>query len=132
MKNLLTILIFLFAIPYSDVFAQHVDGKPGPVKMDGGYSIKGNNVTAIDKTTLSTKNTSIASSYAVRAGIKDSLVSPKARITALEALVLTGTGNPTGVVSAPIGTLYLRLNGVPDSTLWVKQSGTGNTGWKNK
>lgn len=122
----------MFALPLSQVFAQHVDGKPGPVKMDGGYSIKGNNVTAVDKTTVSTKNASIPSSQAVRSAIKDSLVSPKARITSLEALILTGTGNPTGVVSAPIGTIYLRLNGVADSTLWVKQSGTGNTGWKNK
>lgn len=132
MKQLLTIILFLFAIPFSNVFAQHVDGKPGPVKMDGGYSIKGNNVTAVDKTTLSTKNTSMPSSQAVRSAIKDSLVSPKSRITALEAIILTGNGNPTGVISAPVGTLYLRLNGVPDSTLWVKQSGTGNTGWKNK
>ena len=133
MKQLLTILIFIFALPLSDVFAQHNEPLPNAVlKMDAGYSIKGNKVTAIDKTTMSTKNTSIPSSKAVRSAIGDSLVSPKSRISALEALILTGTGNPTGVVSAPVGTLYLRLNGVPDSTLWVKQSGTGNTGWKNK
>lgn len=74
MKQLLTILIFIFALPLSDVFAQHNEPLPNAVlKMDGGYSIKGNNVTAVDKTTLSTKNTSIPSSQAVTSKIKEAI-----------------------------------------------------------
>lgn len=49
---------------------------------------------------------------------------------ALEALGLRlrwGSGNPEGVVSAPPGTLYLDTNG--GRTLFVKESGSGNTGW---
>lgn len=44
----------------------------------------------------------------------------------------TGTGNPEGVVTAPIGTLYTRLDGSTGTTLYVKESGTGNTGWVAK
>lgn len=74
MKQLLTILIFIFALPLSDVFAQHNEPLPNAVlKMDAGYSIKGNKVTAIDKTTMSTKNTSIPSSQAVQTAINSAL-----------------------------------------------------------
>ncbi|WP_240041335.1 hypothetical protein [Paenibacillus ginsengarvi] len=43
-----------------------------------------------------------------------------------------GTGSPEGVVSAPVASLYLRADGLPGSTLYVKESGTGNTGWTAK
>jgi hypothetical protein len=40
--------------------------------------------------------------------------------------------SPEGVVTAPPGTLYLRSNGGTNTTLYVKTSGTGNTGWTAK
>jgi len=43
-----------------------------------------------------------------------------------------GTGSPEGVVSAPVGSLYSRTDGGPGLTLYVKQSGNGNTGWAAK
>ena len=43
-----------------------------------------------------------------------------------------GTGSPEGVKSAKVGTLYLRTDGGAGSTLYVKESGTGNTGWVAK
>lgn len=43
-----------------------------------------------------------------------------------------GTGSPEGAVSAPIGTIYTRLDGGAGTTLYVKESGTGNTGWVAK
>lgn len=42
------------------------------------------------------------------------------------------TGSPEGVVSAGIGTLYRRLDGGAGTTLYVKESGTGSTGWVAK
>ena len=39
---------------------------------------------------------------------------------------LTGTGSPQNVVSAPAGTTYWDSAG---QSLWVKNSGTNNTGW---
>jgi hypothetical protein len=46
--------------------------------------------------------------------------------------ITTGTGSPEGVVTAPIGSLFLRLDGGATTTLYVKTSGTGNTGWTAK
>lgn len=43
-----------------------------------------------------------------------------------------GEGDPEGVVSAPVGTAYLRSDGGADTTLYVKESGTGSTGWVAK
>lgn len=51
---------------------------------------------------------------------------------ASQILILIGTGSPEGVKTAPIGSLYLRTDGGANTTLYVKQSGTGNTGWVAK
>ena len=42
---------------------------------------------------------------------------------------LTGTGTPEGAVTAGVGSIYRRLNGGTGTTLYVKETGTGNTGW---
>jgi len=44
----------------------------------------------------------------------------------------TGTGSPEGVLTAPVGSLYLDQSGSAGTTLYVKESGTGNTGWVGK
>jgi hypothetical protein len=46
--------------------------------------------------------------------------------------VLTGTGSPEGVVAAPVCSLFLRQDGTATTTLYVKTTGTGNTGWTAK
>lgn len=45
------------------------------------------------------------------------------------ALIQAGAGAPEGVVTAPPGSLYLRTDGTSTTTLYVKDSGSGNTGW---
>lgn len=47
-------------------------------------------------------------------------------------LIRHGTGAPNGVVSAPVGSIYLRTDGGTSTTLYVKETGTGNTGWVAK
>jgi hypothetical protein len=49
--------------------------------------------------------------------------------TTTSAFFTSGTGSPSGNVSAPPGSLYTNLNGGAGATLFVKESGTGNTGW---
>lgn len=44
-------------------------------------------------------------------------------------LIRYGTGSPEGVVTAPVGAIYSRLDGSAGSTLYTKISGVGNTGW---
>lgn len=41
-----------------------------------------------------------------------------------------GAGSPEGVVTARVGSVYLRTDGIP--SLYVKESGTGATGWVGK
>lgn len=41
----------------------------------------------------------------------------------------SGAGSPETVVTAPVGSLYTRTDGGAGTTLYVKESGTGNTGW---
>ncbi|MCM3041725.1 hypothetical protein M3201_18690 [Paenibacillus motobuensis] len=43
-----------------------------------------------------------------------------------------GAGSPEGNVVAPVGSIYQRSDGGANTTLYVKQSGTGNTGWVAK
>lgn len=45
---------------------------------------------------------------------------------------LVGSGSPAGVVSAPVGSLYLRTDGGANTTIYVKESGTGTSGWVAK
>jgi hypothetical protein len=44
----------------------------------------------------------------------------------------SGSGSPEGVRTAPVGSLYTRTDGGSNTTLYVKESGTGNTGWVAK
>jgi hypothetical protein len=46
--------------------------------------------------------------------------------------ISSGSGSPEGVVTAVIGSLFLRNDGSTSTTLYVKTSGTGNTGWTAK
>lgn len=55
-----------------------------------------------------------------------------ASLLATAANILSGSGSPEGSVTATVGKLYLRTNGGANTTLYVKESGTGNTGWVAK
>lgn len=43
---------------------------------------------------------------------------------------LSGSGSPEGVITANVGAQYVRTDGGPGTYLYVKVSGTGNTGWQ--
>ena len=49
-----------------------------------------------------------------------------------QSFFLSGSGSPNGSVAAPVGTLYCRTDGGANSTLYVKESGSGTTGWVAK
>jgi len=51
---------------------------------------------------------------------------------AVLAFLYSGTGSPETVVTAGIGSLYLRTDGGAGTTLYIKESGAGNTGWIGK
>jgi hypothetical protein len=60
------------------------------------------------------------------------LLNVAAKSVGINGLVWWGTGSPNGSVTAIVGALYLRLDGGANTTLYVKESGTGNTGWVAK
>lgn len=53
-------------------------------------------------------------------------------VVAAATQILSGTGSPETIVTAVVGTLYLRTDGGVGTTLYVKESGTGNVGWVAK
>ena len=44
----------------------------------------------------------------------------------------SGSGSPEAAVTAPVGSLYSRSDGGLLTSLYVKESGAGNTGWVGK
>lgn len=46
--------------------------------------------------------------------------------------ITSGTGSPEGVAVASVGSLYLRTDGGAGTTMYVKETGVGNTGWIGK
>lgn len=55
-----------------------------------------------------------------------------AQLQSVFSHVLVGDGSPEGAVGASVGTMFLRRDGGANTTLYVKESGTGNTGWTAK
>jgi len=43
--------------------------------------------------------------------------------------VMSGTGSPEGVVTAPVGSMWTDEAATTGAIKWIKASGTGNTGW---
>lgn len=46
--------------------------------------------------------------------------------------IFSGSGSPEGVVTAVRGSIYLRTDGGAATSFYVKESGTGSTGWVGK
>lgn len=53
-------------------------------------------------------------------------------INGLNVTITAYAGNPNGNVAAPPGSICLNTSGGAGSSLYVKESGTGNTGWVAK
>lgn len=61
--------------------------------------------------------------------LNDGLSSPYLNTT---IVYLAGTGSPEGVHAAPVGSQFARTDGGAVTSLYIKESGTGNTGWVAK
>lgn len=46
--------------------------------------------------------------------------------------ITSGLGSPQGVVTAPVGSIYTDGTGGGNPVLWIKESGSGATGWVSK
>lgn len=55
-----------------------------------------------------------------------------ATVSATSATINSGSGSPEGVLTAPVGSTFTRTNGGANTSLYVKETGAGNTGWAAK
>lgn len=46
--------------------------------------------------------------------------------------IMAGDGDPDGVITANVGSLFLRTDGAGSTTLYVKETGTDENGWVAK
>lgn len=76
--------------------------------------------------------TNTASNYGISSESDTRFSSGALIIGAAQTRLYSGSGTPEGVVSATVGSIYLREDGGVSTTLYVKTSGTGNTGWTAK
>lgn len=65
-------------------------------------------------------------------GIQRNFEKVAALLGLLSEQIKFGAGTPEGAVTASVGTLFLRTDGGASTTLYVKESGTGDTGWVAK
>ncbi len=76
---------------------------------------------------------SIATPYITNAGVQafmQGLFAPGGMgLEVGGAKILSGLNSPEGVLSAAIGSVYLNVGGGTNPKLYIKASGTGNTGW---
>lgn len=69
----------------------------------------------------------------VAAGVTNPLnLSGVVRVAGTRPAAFMGSGTPEGAVTAPVGSTYARTNGGAGTSLYVKESGAGNTGWVGK
>lgn len=124
--------------------AQHEDGGPDEINVNGLMGVLAQEQTPQPHDIEGAKHTAtgLTAGEVLRATGVDTfefapiedpdIPATIARLTDIEALIRTGTGTPEGVVVAPVGTLFLRTDGGAATTLYVKESGVGNTGWVGK
>jgi hypothetical protein len=124
---------------------------PGTGLFGGfGYNIQGNTITGrIDKgIKLSAVQRSVVSGNTIT-GASVPISEPTSEYNSLNQIFdniisnsatqsyagtstvgrMVGSGSPEGVVTAPVGFLYIRYDGSGNALLYIKGSGTGNTGW---
>ncbi len=95
-----------------------------------GASLKESTLAVTSSTTTSIPSEFLDSANKNLVRIDGSLISSYFGPSA--SLWTSGSGSPEGVVSAPVGSLYTRTDGGTGTTLYVKESGTSNTGWTAK
>lgn len=62
----------------------------------------------------------------------DFIISGDLSVSGATAREIAGSGTPEGAVAAPVGSTFRRTDGGAGTSFYVKESGTGNTGWVAK
>lgn len=119
-KNFLApLLVVLCALGVLSCASTVLAGGFGPAQGPSGSSSSASSLSAV----LAVGNTT---------GGTDLLVSTGDEVrfdSASGVQVRTGSGTPESAVAAVVGSLFMRTDGGSSTTLYVKESGSGNTGW---
>lgn len=103
-------------------FGINLTASPSYAALTGNYSPEGFSIGSLTGTVACTKRGNIESSTAANNFDRD----------AGGTTHRTGSGTPEGVVTATIGSTYRRTDGGAGTSFYVKESGSGNTGWTAK
>jgi len=100
------------------------------VRFDGtgGKTVQGSGITVDDSNNISGVGTfgsgAVTSSGAVQAAAAAGFV-----VGSSGPRIMSGTGSPEGVVTAPVGSMWTDEAATTGAIRWIKASGAGNTGW---
>jgi hypothetical protein len=115
--------------------SQPVNGLSNPVVIRVKSNASGNNFGSINMVgTTSTRLftfESTTNSNSLDASVPNTSLTNTGSNRVLPP-IYSGSVAPSGVVTAPTGSLYTNIAGSTSTTLYVKESGTGNTGWVAK
>jgi hypothetical protein len=98
----------------------------GTIQATGNITSTGGNITSAGNYTAQGLGQGIV--HCSNVGV----FSSSSTITISGCTIRAGAGTPEGVVTAAMGSLFLRTDGGASTTLYVKTSGAGNTGWTAK
>lgn len=83
-------------------------------------------VKSLERRLSTHRHTAVDGTAALSKGIKVDL---EQKIWIGKIFISAGSGSPESRIAANVGSLYLQTNGGSGTTLYIKESGTGNTGW---
>lgn len=63
------------------------------------------------------------------ANANGTLLAAKLATASTSVFVTSGSGSPEGSITASVGSIYQRTDGGSGTTIYMKESGVGNTGW---
>lgn len=98
-----------------------IDANAGVINIFGNTKLSSGDVTGPAAGTIGQYNATVMYDYG-----------PNVINLGTSRFIMSGSGSPEGAVTASVGALFLRTNGGAGTTLYVKESGTGNTGWVGK
>lgn len=111
------------------IFGSSLFGQPVNVqKAQTTNALTGDIVVPTGRTISASGSGSIAATGGTAPVFISQITTPKIVYTGT-VIEVYGSGTPESSVTANIGSLYHRTDGSTGTTLYVKESGTGNTGW---
>lgn len=101
-------------------------------ELDPVGSLTGTEILPVIKEGLPKRTTvaDVVANYVLKSGdtMTGQLVAPSYDVSG--AKILSSTGFPEGVVTAPVGSIYIDKAITNGASTWIKKSGTGSTGWQ--